>query len=223
MQNPWTSLPATVPYVLPSDAYLLHAFNARASMANRYDTSLFPEPYFGSLDAPVVVLNLNPGLSSDDAAVHAKSEFAAMSRSSLVHELKPYPFLHLQPKVLSPGGRWWRQRTRELISDVGFDAVAHGLGCIQFSPYHSEQYAAASPRFPSQEYNFHLVRNAMARGAEIVVMRSFSLWMDAIPELANYSRLHRGSNPRAPFISRGNLKSAYEVISRRLRTVPDQY
>ena len=218
MQNPWTALPQTRPYVLALDASLLQSFNARAAANHRYDTSLFPEPYFGSLNAPVVVLNLNPGWSPEDAAIHARPEFAAMSRSSLAHELKPHPFLHLQPNGLTPGGRWWRQRTRELASDVGFESVAQHLGCIQFAPYHSPAYSTASPRLPSQDYSFHLVRRAMARGAEVVVMRSVSLWLRAVPELENYTRLHRGTNPRAPFLSRGNLKSAYQVIVERLRS-----
>ena len=218
MQNPWTALPQIGPYVLASDAPFLHAFNARAAEKHRYDTSLFPEPFFGSLEAPVVVLNLNPGWSPDDAAVHAQPTFAAMSRSSLAHQLKPYPFLHLQPTGDTPGGRWWRQRTRELASDVGFDWVAHRIACIQFAPYHSSEYHVGSPLLPSQEYNFFLVRQAMARGAEVVVMRSINLWLSVVPELASYNRLHRGSNPRAPFLSRGNLKAAYNTVAGRLRS-----
>ena len=218
MQNPWSALPKATPYVLGTDASLLQSFNARAAPNNRFDTSLFPEPFFGSLSATVVVLNLNPGWSPDDAAVHAQPEFATMSRSSLAHELKPYPFLHLQPTGVTPGGTWWRQRVRTLVADVGFESVARGLACIQFTPYHSREYSSASPRLPSQEYSFYLVRRAMARGAEIVVMRSASLWLSGVPELATYAHLHRGTNPRAPFVSLGNLKSAYQVVAERLRS-----
>lgn len=215
--NPWIDLPTAGPLVLASDAPLLHAFNSRAQPRHRYDLSLYPEPYFGSPRAFVVLLNLNPGWSEDDATVHASTEFAAMSRASLTHSLMPYPFLHLQPSATTPGGRWWHQRARRLIADVGFDVVARGLACIQFTPYHSEQYASDSPSIPSQQYSFHLVREAMARQAEIVVMRSWKLWVGAIPELASYGRVHRASNPRAPYISPGNLKSSYETIVSRLR------
>lgn len=217
MQNPWGALPNAVPYVLASDASLLQSFNARAAPNHRYDTSLLPEPFFGAVNATVVVLNLNPGWSPDDAAVHAQPEFAAKSRRSMAHELKPYPFLHLQPTGVTPGGTWWRKRVRELALDVGFESVAQRLACIQFTPYHSREYSSASPRLPSQQYSFHLVQRAMARGAEIVVMRSASLWLSAVPELASYAHLHRGTNPRAPFISPGNLKLAYHVVAERLR------
>ncbi len=181
--------------------------------------SLFPEPFFGSLGATVVVLNLNPGWSPRDKAVHERPEFAAMARSSLAHELRPYPFLHLQPPGTpkTPGGDWWGPRVRKLAEEVGFESVAHRLACVQFTPYHSCGYSSASPPLPSQEYSFHLVRLAMARGAEIVVMRSAKLWESAVPELVGYKRYHRAANPRAPFLTPGNLKSAYQIISERLR------
>ena len=219
MKNPWSALPKAAPYALASDAALLQSFNAHGvAPMHRYDTSLFPEPFFGSLSAAVVVLTLNPGWGPHDAAVHAQPEFAAMSRKSLAHELGPYPFLHLQPTGVTPGGMWWRQRVRELAKDIGFESVAKGLACIQFTPYHSREYSAASPRLPSQDYSFYLVRRAIARGAAIVVMRSVNLWLGAVPELASYAHLHRGANPRAPFVSPGNLKSAYQVVADRLRS-----
>lgn len=218
MKNPWSALPEKPPYVLASDVALVEAFNARSGDRHKFDLSLFPEPFFGSPSAPVVVLNLNPGWSPDDAAVHAQPEFGRMSRLGLEHQLQQYPFLHLQPDGDTPGSSWWRQRTRELAEDIGFQGVARKLACVQFTPYHSKEYARSSPKFPSQGYGFALVRQAMARTAEIVVMRSYSLWIAAIPELATYRHVHRGSNPRAPFLSRGNLKSSYALIVERLQS-----
>jgi hypothetical protein len=218
MKNPWSALPEKPPYVLASDVALIDAFNARSGDRHKFDISLFPEPFFGSPSAPVVVLTLNPGWSGDDAVVHTQPEFGRMSRLSLEHQLQPYPFLHLQPDGGTPGSRWWRQRTRELAEDIGFAEVARRLACVQFTPYHSKEYTQSSPKFPSQQYSFALVRQAMARNAEIVVMRSYSLWIAVIPELATYRHVHRGSNPRAPFLSRGNLKSSYALIAERLQS-----
>src|SRR5262249_8808434 len=167
MKNPWSALPEKPPYVLASDAALIEAFNFRADDSHRFDVSLFPEPFFGSPSAPVVVLNLNPGWSPADAEVHAQAEFGRMSRRSLQHQLQPSPCLHLQPDGDTPGSRWWRQRTRQLAEDVGFEAVARELACIQYAAYHSKKYTPSSPRLTSQEYGFALVRQAMARHAEI--------------------------------------------------------
>lgn len=218
MQNPWLALPEAVPLVLPCDRAQIEAFNATAAQKYKYDLSLFPEPFFGPVDAPVVVLNLNPGWSPGDAAVHARPDFAGMSRKSLRHDLAPYPFLHLQPNNNTPGAAWWQRRAQELLADVGFDQVARSLGCIQLIAYHSKEYSPATPTLASQGYSVWLVREAMARRAEIVVMRAVRFWMAAVPELSKYDRLHVGANPRAAYLSRGNLKASYDIVAGRLRS-----
>jgi len=216
MNNPWLDLPAGPPYVAPADAELLHAFNRSEPQLHRFDLSLFPEPFFGDPAALVVVLNLNPGWSESDAVAHADPEFAEQTRRSLAHQLRPYPFLHLQPTCSTPGGEWWRSRTRALCDHVGFEAVARGIACVEYMPYHSRSFSAKSPSVPSQQYGFHLVRKAMRRGAEIVLMRARRLWAEAVPELARYPRLHVAVNPRAPYLSRKNLEESYDAIALRL-------
>lgn len=96
---------------------------------------------------------------------------------------------------------------------MGFDILARGLACIQYVAYHSPEYSQRTPILPSQSYSFALLRAAMTRGAEIVIMRSKSMWFSAVPELASYHRLHIGANPRAPYLSRGNLQGSYAVIA----------
>lgn len=218
MKNPWTNLLDEPFFALSTDIALVEAFNARSSDRHKFDLTLLPEPYLGSLTATVVVLNLNPGVSPQDAEVHAQEEFRRRARLSLEHQLQPYPFLHLQPDLETPGIIWWKRRTRELTEDVGFQAVSNRLACIQYTAYHSKEYSKRSPLLPSQEYAFELVRLAMKRKAEIVVMRAKSLWMQAIPALSTYDHLHYASNPRSPYLSRGNLKSSYAAIARRLAT-----
>ena len=195
----------------------LRSFNASAPPEHQFDLTLFPEPFFGTPLAPVVVLNLNPGWSPQDAITRADPGFADQSRRSLAHTLAPYPFLHLQPDGRTGGSIWWQRRARELAAAVGFDHVATGIACVQYMPYHSQAFSPRAPRLPSQAYSVQLVRSAMKRGAELVVMRSFRLWASAVPDLVSYARLHIAKNPRAPYLSRGNLKDRYAVIAERLR------
>ncbi|MBB3800832.1 hypothetical protein FHR47_001066 [Xanthomonas arboricola] len=217
MRNPWLALPKSAPYILPDDRPLVEAFNSRAVPEKRYDLSLFPEPYFGRFDAPVVFLALNPGWNPLDAAMHSRPDFATQCELSLAHSLAPYPFLHLQPVCDTPGSLWWRRITKPLISDAGFDAVAKNISCLQFFPYHSRKFGSHTTSIPSQLYGIELVRGAMARGAEIVVMRSWKLWSKAVPDLVSYSHLHLVRNPRNPTVSANNLPSGYEVVLDRIK------
>ena len=214
--NPWLSLPSEAPYVLANDRPPIDAFNKRAAADNQYDLSLFPEPYFGRSDAPVVFLALNPGWNPQDAAMHRQPEFASQVRSSLAHALAPFPFLHLQPDYITPGGLWWRRITRPLIAEAGFDAVAKNIVCVQFFPYHSAAFGSHAICVPSQTYGFGLVRSAMSQGAEIVVMRSWRLWVTAIPQLLHYERLHMVLNPRNPTVSPQNMPDGFTTVLARV-------
>src|SRR5215204_4755778 len=64
--NPWLALPSTAPYVLPEDRLKVEAFNAKLPSTSpcRLDVkTVIPEPFIGAVtSAPVVVLQLNPGL-----------------------------------------------------------------------------------------------------------------------------------------------------------------
>jgi hypothetical protein len=89
-----------------------------------------------------------------------------------------------------------------------------------FSPYRSRSFAKLSAILDSQLYGFHLVRAAISRGAEIVLMRSKRLWFDAVPELRTYERLHLVANPRNPVISSLNV-SRFGEITTRIEQVSD--
>jgi len=203
--NPWRHLPASPPYLLPEDLDMVTAFNARTTEKTRYDLALFPEPFFGRPDAPVVVLALNPGWHETDVQLHSNPDFASKARRSLTHTLELYPFLHLQPGAQTLGARYWNRKTRQLIETVGFDAVAKNLLCIQYFPYHSREYKPSAVSAPSQRYSFGLLRAAIGRQAEVVVMRSRRLWCLAVPELDSYAHLHVVRNPRNPALSPRNL------------------
>lgn len=214
--NPWHALPKSPPYVLTADQGVIETFNFVAKPEKRYDLSLFPEPFFGSPNAPVILLALNPGWSCNDAKVHSQPSFAEKSRLSLTHSLTPYPFLYLQPGLSTPGALWWKRITNALVLSLGFDRVAKNLLCVQYFPYHSLTFGSASLSVPSQEYSQSLVRAAIARNAEIVVMRSWRLWVAAVPELSSYQNVHHVRNPRNPTLSPKNLGASFNVVAQRL-------
>ncbi len=100
--NPWLSLPAEVPFVLGEDSSAIAQFNGRATERTRIETTLLPEPFVGRLDAPILLLALNPGVSDGDFALHKDAAF--QNRVRLCHRSAQldWPYYYLDPGVSGP-------------------------------------------------------------------------------------------------------------------------
>ena len=92
--------------------------------------------------------------------------------------------------------------------------INRNLMCIQYFPYHSQKWRGA-PHLPSQEYTFHLVREAINSKKKIILMRAKRDWLSGVKELHdNYVKV---VNPANPALSPANLgENEYEDIKDRL-------
>lgn len=212
LRNPWIDVPASAPFVLDADSELITRFNRTASEATRVDLGLLPEPFQGNPLAPIVLLGLNPGWSSEDAAVHSQPHFARLLRANLVHENAQFPFYLLGPDVKGPGRQWWERRLSQLLASAPREVVCQKILCIEYFPYHSVRFAHHRLKVPSQEYGFHLAREAIRRNAVVIVMRSRRLWEVALPELASYPRTYFLRSPRNITVSRNNCPAGFDDV-----------
>ncbi len=230
MENPWHALPDQPLYVLPDDKPKIDTFNTIAKhkgWSTRY-VRLWdvPEPYLGRPDAPVVLLNLNPGAAGDlppgwqswstqDEAAQGIDTAIDRARRSLLHTLDDYPFYHLDPAHHGPGYQWWTKHLAALIQRYGADGprlVANNLLCVELFPYHSQQFDYRIPAVPSQQYSIHLVRQAMERDALVIQLRGRKPWDAAISALAGYPRRYYLRNWRNVFVSPGNCPDGFPEI-----------
>jgi len=213
--NPWSNLPDEAPYVLPCDFGKVRKFNKgrRANDPRKIKTRLLPEPFLGNPDAPVVILGLNPGFNKKAFRQHRRPDFAKRLRSNLMHDSVdrsgcPLYLIDdvLLPHPKEPGRKWWDRVLRKWIDDpdIGRQAVAHGVFCVEFFPYHSKKFGHSRLKLKSQEYSFSLVRRAMDRDAVIVVLWGYRYWKEAIAELSSYPRLFRMKSRQNPVISQKN-------------------
>jgi hypothetical protein len=201
MINPWNELPVSSPYVLSVDRPQIEHFNRDSRPEHCLRLEIFPEPFLGDPNAPIILLNLNPGFSKEDLRWHSKDDFQNSSLCNLNHGKTEYPFYLLNPRYSeSPGHQWWERRLRIVIKEFGLETVANRMLCVELFPYHSEQFKHGELSVPSQQYGYHLVSRALERKAIVVMMRSKRLWLKAVPALANYN-FHELKNPRSPYIT----------------------
>jgi len=212
MTNPWMQLPKSAPFALPEEYETLVAFNGIADDNHKLQLDVLPEPFIGNPDAPVVLLSLNPGFDKSDHHHHAREDFSGAIWRNLRHDVSDYPFYFLDPRFKDTGGAaWWLKKLRVLIEDTSLETVAQGLFCVEIFGYHSVNYRAIPKKIrkdplPHQQYGFHLVRQAIERGAAIVVMRQQKNWLGHVPELESYP-IHNLRSPLNPAVSPGNLDS----------------
>lgn len=201
--NPWVNLPQTAPLVLPSDRALIDAFNERANARHRIRTEAIPEPFFGRFDAPIVVLLLNPGFSSDGVHIQESPAFLSAMRAYLTNGMVDH--LHLIPGASGPGSDWWTNSARALISATSRLAVAQSVLSLEYFPYHSISYKHAKTRLPSQAFTFDLLDSAIRRKAIVVAARGYRIWVEAVPHLATYDQVLRLKSPQRMSLSPRNL------------------
>ncbi|MGH9116762.1 MAG: hypothetical protein ACRD0A_02450 [Acidimicrobiales bacterium] len=166
-----------------------------------------PEPWVGNLAAPLLVLNLNPGIGGDpDRRWHRRRVLRQAALASMSQRPVQYPLYYLDPRLgEAPGSLWWRRCLRAVIEATTSEQTAVAVAGLEFHGYHSERYAALPVTLPSQRFVFDQLRAAIQRRAVIVVIRGLAAWSVAVPELVGYRHLWRVRNPRAASVSERNL------------------
>ena len=205
MTNPWLNLPESAPYVAPDDAEMLERLSLRLRGPFAMQLDLLPQPWTGDIKrAEILMLALNPGYAEADREELRNHDYADQWKAALSFCTRT-PFYFLDPAFKATGGaRWWARRLRDLISIVGHDVVAQKVMCVEHFPYKSARYAPLGATLPSQRYSFDLVRDAISRGKQIVVMRSERIWLESVAELRSYPYV-RLTNHQNPHLSRAQM------------------
>ena len=142
--NPWLKVPASPPFIAPSDERYIDAFNASDGRHPEHEinTTLLPEPWLGRHDAPVVMLTANPGVDPTDFAFHAQRDFAQANRANLTTPGGEPNYLLDQRFSDASGARWWRRRAfaRLLADGVQEEALRNRVLVVEFHGYHSRSW-----------------------------------------------------------------------------------
>ncbi|MFX1520555.1 MAG: hypothetical protein ACFFCD_11610 [Promethearchaeota archaeon] len=223
MRNPWLDLPTDKPpYCLPEDLPIISEFNKQVEEKHLIRIDGLPEAYIGSTRDPrVVLLNLNPGWSPEDHKHFVLPDFRNAVLENLHNTLEEYPFYHLNPKFHFTGGaKWWSQKLRYLINEVGRETVANHVIVLEYFPYPSLRYKAVSNRIKKkfgiqllqgQKYTIYLLKKFLnLKNTIFVGMRSIKKWMEIVPELEG--KIITVKNFQNPVISPRNLPNDFSRL-----------
>lgn len=208
--NPWKNFNSSQPYVLDQDKPYVDAFNEliaqkkagghphhQRHQKHNIRTEFLPEPRLGPIDAPVVLLQLNPSIDGEPPTSPADTRFN--------NELKSLNDQNCAHIGIANENAWWTRKTGHLQRDLCNLKLEEYVCSIEYFPYRSEEFSHGSIRLPSQRYTFELVRHAINNKARIIVARSFRLWVSAVPELMQYAKVIVLNNPRNVAITKANM------------------
>lgn len=228
MNNPWYNLPLTAPYILDSDREWLEQYNqSLLKYANRkadpaindkiirdysLRTEITPFPYYGDPhQATVMVLQANPGHDLEWETNSLSSLILDYDRKNLLHQ-NPIPLCYTQPETAywhyNDGRKnedWYWKRTRTIREVVGWEAVAKRLMYLEMFPYRSIKLRYPKTLPQSQQYTFHLLREALKRNVWVIITRMENHWLENVPELVNYPRKIHLNSKQNVTLSLGNM------------------
>lgn len=205
LKNPWEAIPKIRPHILRDDLAMLDKLNMTSEDLG-WRTELIPVPFMGDYNkASTILLCLNPGFNEKlDFQDYSNNYYFQENMKTLTME-SSYPFFCLDPKISSSGAFiWWTKILKALIDQFGSRYLSDKLMCLQYLAYHSKTYTDPLGYFPSQNYTFNLLQQAIKDQKTIIIMRSKKLWLRAVPRLATYPYMEL-KNYRRPFLSRGNM------------------
>jgi len=198
-QNPWEKMKKSPD---ANGEYILDIDRAHIDkLRNKLNLKLFPEPFIGDPEAPVYLLNLNPGFNESD-----KEDMEDLKNYIFKNYKHKCPFYYLNDNLKETnGGKWWRQRLGELIEECGIKKVANNVFCIEYFPYHSNKWTSGKVCIPSQEYNQALIEKAITERKLFIVMRN--KLFSQIEELKTYKNILFLNSPQNVSISRKNIEN----------------
>jgi len=235
MTNPWFELGCDSQssyFIHPADAKIIDEFNEslqeRQSELYKIHTEIFPAAFMGNVfDSKVVLLTLNPGYDENEEENKFYEKYKDWFLNELTHSNRFECPLYCLDMEYATYSDYWKKRLNVLVKsfgDEGIEIIGKKVSKIQFFPYVSKKFKSIPYKFienefgvgkkhlHTQEYSFHLVREAIKRDAVIIITRSKNLWLNAVPELKDYPNLLYTKNARQPYITENNMIGGYDRI-----------
>lgn len=220
MKNPWINFQPSSQMVHPDDREIVDFHNLKSKTQHRFLLHLAPEPWIGNINAPIVILLANPGATNLDLSGKPQikaEEIIAKSISNLHQDLKTYKHFFFDPALEgTQGQKWYLKSFKSLLKEFDIEHISNSILTCEMAPYHSKNWKKPNSNFPTQDYTNFLVREAIERGAVILMHRARKLWLEMVPELEKYPYKYMPSSWQSAAVSPNNYKQAYEAIRTRL-------
>lgn len=174
------------------DADEINLYNGRRSLqsATRLQVDMGPAPFDGDpFKAKIVLLLNNPMFNTDSKPEDHRLQFQG------------WPLAGLHPSVRAGFRDWYSRPFGYLIKEHGSQPVAQNSAIVQIVPWASKSFDL-NCRLPSRKIQVEIAKQAVKRGAVVIIGRSLRFWLS---EIGNSNSIFIAKNRRNPTISPAGL------------------
>ncbi len=236
MNNPWEEIKKGN-YVLSIDKDRIGKFNNDKSLPLKYKIQdhLIPDPFFGNINAKVVLLMLNPGFGGKEDKDYEQNNFEEILLNNLKHSNTKKHFFSLDNAFEETDAHnYWKPKVKELNMHFNNDFLSEQLFCINLFPYHSENYKKIKGGLlESQKYSLYLLNEKIKEKDSLIIsMRAYTKWSNAysdeykgektFDDLVKERKILRVSSYGNPTLSYNNLlqkdeANGFEILTAKLK------
>ncbi|UXR71751.1 MULTISPECIES: hypothetical protein [unclassified Staphylococcus] len=235
MKNPWENIveEAGNNYAEHDKAFLVDLINddkyQNLDEVYKLDLGVIPLHYIGDIkSANVLVLSLNPSMSEEYRKNYANRNYAEVIQKNLTFEepkFFEFDFYHEKKgfwdKLEPLFKKQYNEKIEKMKSKEDTTSVdkyfTEKIALVEYFPYHSRKYSKGLDKLVnrmikkhgylfSQKFVFNIIKERLRkRDVTIIITRSRSEWMNAIPELSSYKRCYATSSSQSPSFKKENL------------------
>lgn len=230
MKNPWHDyfVRSNESKCHPLDEQHVLAFNDSISAKKsvnkfRLRVDMEPLPYTGNPSSPILVLLANPGAggSGPEITKNFTGKKLELHKKNLLHtHSSTYDYLARfnSPKNTQLESVYLKEHTQELAKLTSIESVAKNIFFVNYHAYQSKAWYPIPFTFPTQDYTFFLVEEAVRRNALILMKRNMLGWFTAVPPLAKHKNIGVFKSSRRISMTAGNLDTpVFNEVLKRLR------
>lgn len=190
------------------DGEAIERYNYRRSpdSPTRLQVHMGPAPFDGDpYTANIVLLLNNPGYTADSTPLDHNLQFDG------------WPLAGLHPSVRQGFQQWYYRPFGHLIQTYGAQQISQRVAIIQIIPWASRAFDS-NCNLPSRDIQVDIARQAVDRGALVIVGRSVKFWKSRLGSATNIYSTCSALNPTISPRGLGMTPDVFgTLISQRLR------
>lgn len=162
-----------------------------------YQTHILPQPFFGNLRNPkVVILALNPKYSPIESTFESNEVLGNLGYENYIENTNQV-FKNINYTCTLD---WWKETFKDLLTDGGMEEMLENVAILNWCGYHSVNYksipakAKKGPKLPTSKATINYVKKIIENDNDVLIIKIWGTEWDSLLKNKKYltvNSIHR--------------------------------